>query len=104
MALALHCQKPARTGARIAALVAVIATAVASAGPAVVAKGRAATAGLVAAYAFDEGAGTTVADASGNGNTGTISGAAWASAGRFGRALSFDGSTNWVTVTDSPSL
>src|SRR5205823_699573 len=28
--------------------------------------------GLVAAYSFDEGAGTTVADASGNGNTGTI--------------------------------
>src|SRR5256885_2275790 len=31
--------------------------------------------GLVAAYAFSEGAGTTVADASGNGNTGTINGA-----------------------------
>src|SRR6478736_6488218 len=31
------------------------------------------TTGLVAAYGFDEGSGTTVTDASGNGNTGTIS-------------------------------
>ena len=35
--------------------------------------------GLVAAYAFDEGTGTTVADASGNGNTGTIANATWTS-------------------------
>jgi hypothetical protein len=35
-----------------------------------------APAGLVAAYSFNEGAGGTVADASGNGNTGTINGAA----------------------------
>src|SRR5262249_3736060 len=31
--------------------------------------------GLVAAYAFDEGSGTTVANASGNGNNGTITNA-----------------------------
>ena len=31
--------------------------------------------GLVGAWAFDEGAGTTAADSSGNGNTGTITGA-----------------------------
>ena len=31
--------------------------------------------GLVAAYSFDEGTGTTVADASGNGGTGTIANA-----------------------------
>jgi hypothetical protein len=31
--------------------------------------------GLVAAYAFDEGAGTTVTDLSGSGNTGTIANA-----------------------------
>src|SRR4029079_16592784 len=31
-------------------------------------------AGLVAAYGFDEGSGTNVTDASGNGNTGTVSG------------------------------
>ena len=33
--------------------------------------------GLVAAYAFDEGSGSTVSDASGNGNGGTISAATW---------------------------
>jgi hypothetical protein len=60
--------------------------------------------GLVAAYAFDEGSGTTVADASGNGNTGTISGANWTSSGKFGKALSFNGSTSWVSVADSASL
>ena len=32
--------------------------------------GNSSTPGLVAAYAFDEGSGTTVADASGNGNNG----------------------------------
>ncbi len=47
--------------------------------------------GLVAAYAFDEGAGGVVNDASGNGHFGTISGATWTS-GRYGGALSFNGS------------
>ncbi len=60
--------------------------------------------GLVAAYAFNEGSGTTVADASGNGNTGTISGATWTTSGRFGTALSFNGGNSWVTVNDSTSL
>ena len=41
--------------------------------------------GLVAAYAFNEGSGTTVADASGNGNTGTLSGATWVTGARMGR-------------------
>jgi Concanavalin A-like lectin/glucanases superfamily/Dockerin type I domain len=59
---------------------------------------------LVAAYSFDEGSGTTVTDASGYGNTGTISGASWTSQGKFGNALSFDGISNWVTVNDSDSL
>ncbi len=59
--------------------------------------------GLVAAYSFDEGAGTTVSDASGNGHTGTISGATWAT-GQFGNALSFNGTSNWVTVADANDL
>ena len=37
--------------------------------------------GLVAAYGYDEGAGTSFTDASGNNNAGTVSGATWA-AGR----------------------
>jgi chitodextrinase len=65
---------------------------------------RASTTGLVAAYAFSEGSGTTVADLSGNGNTGTISNAAWTSAGRNGNALTFNGSSSWVTVADAASL
>ncbi len=38
---------------------------------------RAQTPGLMAAYAFNEGAGTTVADVSGHNSTGTISGATY---------------------------
>ncbi|MGH8589734.1 MAG: PKD domain-containing protein, partial [Gammaproteobacteria bacterium] len=59
---------------------------------------------LVAAYDFEEASGTTVADASGMGNKGTISGAARITQGRFGKALSFDGVDDWVTVNDSASL
>ena len=44
--------------------------------------------GLVAAYAFDETAGTTAGDASGNANTGTLqTGAGWTAAGHAGGAL-----------------
>ena len=60
--------------------------------------------GLVAAYGFNEGSGATVADASGNGNTGTVSGAAWVTAGKYGGALSFNGTNSWVTVPDNASL
>src|SRR5262245_11650280 len=61
-------------------------------------------AGLVAAYAFDEGSGLSTADASGNGNNGTLANAASAAAGKNGKALSFNGSNSWVTVADANSL
>jgi hypothetical protein len=61
------------------------------------------TTGLVAAFNFDEGSGTTVHDSSGNGNNGTITGATWTT-GLFGSALSFNGANSWVTVNDSSSL
>src|SRR5439155_25234045 len=64
----------------------------------------AAQTGPVAAYSFDEGTGTTVADASGNANTGSINGATWNSGGKFRNALSFNGSSNWVTITHSAVL
>jgi hypothetical protein len=62
--------------------------------------------GLVAAYGFNEGQGLTTADLSGRGNNGTISGATWAGAtsGRFGNALVFNGTSNFVNVADSASL
>ncbi|MGZ5028516.1 MAG: fibronectin type III domain-containing protein, partial [Methylobacter sp.] len=60
--------------------------------------------GLVAAYGFEETSGTTVADASGNGNLGTINGAARVTTGHSGNALQFNGTSNWVTVNDSASL
>ena len=64
----------------------------------------AATAGLVAAYGFDEGSGTTVTDASGNGNTGTISNATWAASGKYGKALQLNGTNALVTVPNAASL
>ena len=57
----------------------------------------------VAAYSFDAGSGATLADLSGNGNTGAISGATWTT-GKNGKALNFDGVNDWVTVADSASL
>jgi hypothetical protein len=64
----------------------------------------AASAGPVAAYSFDEPSETTVLDSSGRGNAGTITGAERTSAGRFGGALSFNGTSDLVTIPDSPSL
>jgi hypothetical protein len=62
-------------------------------------------AGLVAAYAFDANAGSSAADASGNGNTGTLSGPTWLAPGRFGAsALVFNGTNAYVGVPDSNSL
>jgi hypothetical protein len=64
----------------------------------------AAPSGLVLALGFNEGTGVTVADASGNGNAGALNSATWSTAGRFGNALSFNGSSALVTVNDSNSL
>jgi len=62
-----------------------------------------APAGLVAAYAFDEGSGTTVADKSGNNLTGTINGAAWTAGGKYNSALSFNGTSAYVDL-GNPAL
>ena len=45
---------------------------------------------LVAAYSFDEGSGTTVSDASGHDNVGSITGATRITDGKYGSALLFD--------------
>ncbi len=60
--------------------------------------------GLVAAYGFAEGAGETTADASGGGQTGAISGATWATDGKTGNALAFDGVDDMVTIADNAAL
>ncbi|MFI6505444.1 LamG-like jellyroll fold domain-containing protein [Nonomuraea typhae] len=59
--------------------------------------------GLVAAYGMNEGTGTGVSDSSGQGNAGTSSGTAWVN-GKYGKALSFNGTSSWVTVQDAASL
>jgi chitodextrinase len=62
-----------------------------------------ATSGLVAAYGFEAGSGTIVADSSGNGNDGTVAHASWTS-GAYGSGLRLDGSGVGAVVPDSPSL
>ena len=61
------------------------------------------TSGLVASFGFEEGNGITTADASGNGNDGTLVGPAW-TGGYFGNALSLDGSDDYVQVADHSTL
>jgi hypothetical protein len=58
---------------------------------------------LGAFWHLDESAGTAALDSSGNGNVGTIAGAAHI-AGRFGNALRFDGIDDKVLITRSASL
>ncbi len=60
--------------------------------------------GLVLALGFNEGTGTSAADSSGNGNTGTLSSATWTTSGKYGNALSFNGSNALVSILDRPSL
>jgi hypothetical protein len=60
--------------------------------------------GLVAAYGFNEGAGTMLADQTGTGHTGTAAGPTWTPQGKFGQALTFDGVNDWVTVNDANDL
>ena len=61
-------------------------------------------AGLVAAYNFDQGVGSVLADLSGNGNNGKISGATWSSNGHSGKALYFNGANALVSVADNAAL
>jgi hypothetical protein len=56
-------------------------------------------------WKFDEGTGTTTADASGNSNTGTLTNSPTWTTGRVGPdALSFSGSTSYVSVNDATNL
>src|SRR5437867_4852435 len=62
------------------------------------------SANLVAAYSYNEGSGTTAADASVNRNTATLSGATWNASGKFGSAISFNGTTSYVESPDIDAL
>jgi len=59
--------------------------------------------GLVGFWLFNEGSGVRVFDLSGNGNTGTITNALW-TPGKFGSALSFDGSGDYVDTADISAI
>jgi Concanavalin A-like lectin/glucanases superfamily/Bacterial Ig domain len=61
-------------------------------------------AGLVSSFSFSEGSGSTVSDSSGDGVTGTINGATWTTTGKYGSALSFNGSSNYVDLGNPASL
>ena len=60
--------------------------------------------GLIAGFHCDEGAGSTILDTTTNGHVGTLNGATWTASGKYGGALVFNGSSNWVTIPDHPSL
>jgi hypothetical protein len=60
--------------------------------------------GLVGWWNFDEGPGPTVADATGNGNAGTITGGVQWIAQETGGALEFDGSSGYVQIPFSPTV
>ena len=57
----------------------------------------------VALWHFNEGTGATITDETTNDNDGTIYGATWDS-GKFGSALTFDGSNDYASVTYDGSL
>ena len=59
---------------------------------------------LAAAYGFSEGSGSTTADNSGNGNTGTFYGATWTTSGKDGTALSLNGNSAYVDLGNGPTL
>jgi hypothetical protein len=65
---------------------------------------RAAEPGLVGWWNFDEGPGPTAADATGNGNAGTLTGGVQWLAQETGGALEFDGSSGYVRIPFSESL
>lgn len=59
--------------------------------------------GNVLLFHLDESSGT-LADSSGQANNGTSSGATYSQSGKFNKALSFNGSSNFVSVANSTSL
>ncbi len=59
---------------------------------------------IVAAWTFEEGSGKVVGDVSGTGNNGELIGGANWGDGKFGKALDFDGSSNYIEVPFDASM
>jgi hypothetical protein len=53
---------------------------------------------------FEKSDGKKIIDESGNGNDAAISGDAKLVQGKFGKAMSFDGATNWLTIPSNDTL
>ncbi len=53
-------------------------------------------------YNFDEGYGTTTHNIVSTTNNGIANGTSWTNDGKFGKALSFSGSSNYVFINDNP--
>ena len=60
--------------------------------------------GPVASWAMNEGSGKTIADATGRGHAGTITGATWTTSADGSGALSFDGRSDYVRVSTAADL
>jgi hypothetical protein len=61
--------------------------------------------GIVGFWPFSEGAGATTYDRSGNANNGTLfSAPIWTTSGRFGNALSFDGSNDYMDTVSNTGI
>src|SRR5262245_47361882 len=61
--------------------------------------------GIVAGYAFNESSGTSAADASGHGLTGTlVNGPTFTALGRYGNALALDGVNDYVNLGNPTAL
>lgn len=59
---------------------------------------------LVAEYGFNEGTGTVLGDNSGNNLNGILNGPTWSTSGKYGSALSFDGTNDLVNIADASLL
>ena len=63
------------------------------------------TGGYAAGYAFNESSGTTTADATGHGITGTlVNGATFTTAGKYGNAVALDGVNDYVDLGNPAAL
>jgi hypothetical protein len=59
---------------------------------------------IAGAWLFEEGSGKTAKDSSGKGNDGDIEGGPKWVNGKFGRAMEFNGQTDYIVIKDSDSL